>query len=393
MFNFKDIPFFDNHTHLIDTSNREITLRQFITPFAHGYGDILPEGAHFGDPVNSKPDSCTEDYLNTIVANLGVTKTLVAYLSELFGCEPKLETVLAERNKRSLADMKGYTEMLYRDQNIIGEMIDSPLPMGAPELNVFPAKIYRLWQIDPRITDYYKEASNYDELLERLDHEVRTAIAVDKFDGVKYHILEKMTQEPRIVSDAEAREAFTRAKAGDKLAYEDVYFAIFCHMLRLTQELEFPIHIHTGITGKTGHGIVRNLDPFVFCRMLNNDTYYRSRIVFLHCSYPNTRNVAVMANTYPYIWADMAQVLPWASLNFAQIVEEIIGMAPNTKIMFGTGSHNHPELIWMSSKIAKSALEFVMENCVKRGVLTKPQAVETAEQLLYKNALRLYGEK
>lgn len=392
MFNFKDIPFFDNHTHLIDTSNREITLRQLITPFAHGYGDILEEGSHFGDPVNAKPNSCTEDYLNNIVSNLGVTKTLVSYLSQLYCCEPKLETVLAERNKRTLADMKSYTEMLYKDQNIIAEMVDSPLPMGAPELECFPAKIYRLWQIDPRYSDYIKEATSYDELLARLDADVRYAIEVEHYDGVKYHVLEKMTQTPHIVDAEAARKDFDAAKAGDKMANETVYYAIFCHMLLLTQEINFPIHIHTGITGKTGHGLVQNLDPFVFCRMLNNDEYFRSHIVFLHCSYPNTRNVAVMTNTYPNIWLDMAQVLPWASLNFSQIIEEIIAMAPNTKIMFGTGAHNHPELIWMSSKIAKSALEFTMENCVKRGVLTIPQAIETAEQLLYKNAQRLYDK-
>jgi predicted TIM-barrel fold metal-dependent hydrolase len=164
-------------------------------------------------------------------------------------------------------------------------------------------------------------------------------------------------------------------------------------MLRLTQELEFPIHIQHRHHRQDRPRPGPQPGSLLLLPHAHNDTYYRSRIVFLHCSYPNTRNVAVMANTYPYIWADMAQVLPWASLNFAQIVEEIIGMAPNSKIMFGTGSHNHPELIWMSSKIAKSALEFVMENAVKRSVLTKPQAVETAEQLLYKNALRLYGEK
>ncbi len=393
MFNFKDIPFFDNHTHLIDTSNREISLREFITPFAHGYGDILAPGKHFGTPVNSDPASCTDDYLRTVAANLGVTKTLVAYLSELYRCEPNLDVVLAERNKRSLQDMKGYTEMLYRDQNIIAEMVDSPLPMGASELDVFPSKIYRLWQIDPRIVDYFKEAASYDELLDRLDAEVRHAILTEHFHGVKYHVLEKMTRKPHIVIADEARAQFAAAKAGDKLAYEEVYYGIFCHMLLLTQEIDFPIHIHTGITGKTYHGIMEQLDPFCFCEMLNNDEFYRSHIVLLHCSYPHTRNVAVMANTYPNIWADMAQVLPWASFNFAQIVEEIIAMAPNSKITFGTGSHNHPELNWMSAKIAKSALEFTLENCVKRGVLTIPQAVETAEQLLYKNALRLYDKQ
>ena len=46
---------------------------------------------------------------------------------------------------------------------------------------------------------------------------------------------------------------------------------------------------------------------------------------------------------------------------------------------------------WLAARIAKSALARVMDRQVERGLLSAEQAEETADQLLYKNALRLYG--
>ncbi len=389
MLDFSGLPFFDNHTHLIDVSNRTITMQEFISPFAHGYGDLLLPGTHFGDPVNAKPDSASEFYRQTIVANLGVVKTLVHYLSKLYGCAPDLDTVLEERNKRTIENAWSYTQTLYQEQTIIGEVVDSGLPMGDERLQCFPTPVYRLFQIDPLFTQALKSCDTYASLQNTLEQAVREALS-EGFVGVKYHVLEKMTQLPHLVSAEQAQKQYDAARRGERLAIEEVYYAVFAHMLLLTQELNFPIHIHTGITGKTGHGLVHHYDPFYFCPMLNDDRYFRSHLVFLHCSYPNPRNVAVMANSYPNIWLDMAQVLPWAALNFSQILEEILGMAPHSKIMLGTGAHNHPEIIWMSAKIAKSALACATGRMVQSGLLSEQQAFETAEQVLYKNAQALY---
>ena len=58
--------------------------------------------------------------------------------------------------------------------------------------------------------------------------------------------------------------------------------------------------------------------------------------------------------------------------------------------MLGSGQHHHAELVWMASKIAKKSLANVMERKVNAGLLSREQAIETAEQILYKNAARLY---
>jgi hypothetical protein len=390
MFNFSELSFFDNHTHLLNNSNREIDIRELIRPLAHGYGDLLPAGIHFGDPVHVNVNTASDEYMRVIVANLSVVKTLVHYLSQRFGCAPDIDVILKIRNSFTSVDMPAYTKSLFEEENIIGEVVDSALPMGDSKLNCFPTKIYRLFQLDPLFTTNLKLCVTYGELLDKLDAAVRAAIK-EGYIGVKYHVLEKTIQLPHLVEKDEAKQLYDLARGGDSFATEQVYYAVFAHMLGLTQELDFPIHIHTGITGKTGHGLVHNYDPLYFCPLLNSDRFFRSHIVFLHCSYPNTRNVAIMANTYPNIWLDISQILPWVSVNFPQIIEEVLGIAPHSKIMFGTGAHDHPEIIWMAAKIAKSSLETVMKNAVERGIFAQSQAHETAELLLYKNALRLYG--
>ena len=88
---------------------------------------------------------------------------------------------------------------------------------------------------------------------------------------------------------------------------------------------------------------------------------------------------------------DLGWSLPWLSLNMEQIIDEVLGMAPSTKIMFGTGQHNHAEMAWMSARVAKMALANVLNRKVDAGLLSEDQAREIGEQLLYRNAARLYG--
>jgi len=74
----------------------------------------------------------------------------------------------------------------------------------------------------------------------------------------------------------------------------------------------------------------------------------------------------------------------------ASVVEDIIGIAPHSKVTFGGGAHEHPELNWLCAKVAKLTMEELMEKAVGRTYMTAKQAEETAAQLLYKNAQRLY---
>jgi len=396
MFDFSQLPFFDNHTHLLNVTNREINLKEYMGPLNHGYVDTIPQngvfvpGQHAG---NNDPQWISDDMFYNVTCKMGVAKTWVHYLSQFFGCEETAEAVLAERNKRSLADMKAYTKSLYDDQHIIAEVVDAPHPMGDPAMNCFPCNVYRLFQTDPIVYKLISECENYEELLGKFDAAVRHAIVDEKFVGVKCHVLEVNYAAPHYVSATEAEAAFRRAKEGYPDAKETIYMATFCHMMLMTQELDFPVHLHTGLTGKMTYKDTRNCDPLCFIPLLNDARFVNSHLMFLHVGMPFVRSASVMAQTYPNVWIDFAQVLPWEVFNFPSILEDAMAFASHGKITFGTGAHGHPELNWISAKIAKKSLEVVLARAVDRDFMSVAQAEKTAEDLLYGNIMRLYKLK
>ncbi len=391
LFDFSGMPFFDDHTHLLNVTNREINLRDYIGPFNHGYVDNPPENQPFDTNVagNNRPQDISDEMLEFTVKNLGVVKFFTKSMSEFFGCDCTPEAVLAQRNKRSLADMVAYTKSLYQDQQIIAEVVDAPHPMGDPAMDCFPTKVFRLFQTDGLVYRLIRTCDSYQECEDRFDAALRQALK-EGFIGVKCHVLEVNRTAPHYVDATDAQRVYYAAKKGDLAAIEEVYYAIFCHMLLMTQQLGFPVHLHTGLTGKMTYQDVNLRNPLCFCELLNDKRFYRSHLMFLHAGYPDVRAASCMAQSYPNVWVDLAQVMPWEVVNMPSIIEDLMGFASHGKITLGSGAHGHPEINWITAKVAKQSLAVVMSRAVESGFMTKEQAVYTAECILFRNAQRLY---
>ena len=320
---------------------------------------------------------------------MGVVKVLVNQLAMHLGCEADPETVVRERNKLTKEDGYGYAKSLYEDMNIVGEVVDDGAPFGSTELDCFPTKIYRLFQMDPFYRGLLTTCESYDELKSAFDAGIRQRLE-EGFIGIKSHVFELCASPLCIVEDNEASASFEAAKKGDGTAFRTVYLALFEHVLVMTQELDFTVHIHTGCTGNP-NDLKYPTDPYGIEPIMRDHRYYAAHIVFLHGNPPDFGHDAWVCHAYSNVWMDLGWSLPWLSMNMEAILEQVLSMAPHSKIMFGTGQHDHAEMSWMAAKIAKSSLENVMESQVRRGLLSEAQAKETAEQLLYKNAFRLYG--
>lgn len=388
MFDFSNMPFFDDHTHRIDVRNREITPLELGVAFMHGWGTINPEDKPLG--ASAEVENCTPEYEDHVM-NMGVVKVAVNLLAQHFGCEAIPEAVVRERNKRTAIDGYGYAKSLYEDGRIVGEMVDDGAPFGDPALKCFPTRIFRLFQMDPLCRSLLASCQSYEDMKSAFDAGVRDRLA-EGFVGVKSHVFEICSQKLRVIEDSEAAERFQQAKGGDKLAFEDVYLALFEHVLTLTQALSFPVHVHTGCTGNP-NDLQTVTDPYAIAPLMRDHRFYRAHIVFLHGNPPDFKHDAWVTHSYPNVWMDLSWSLPWLSLNMEQIIEEVLSMAPHTKVMFGTGQHNHAEMVWVSAKVAKISLANVLEREVRRGLLSESQAVDIAEKFLYKNAERLYGIK
>lgn len=374
------IPFFDNHTHELDYDKTSYTETELSISFLHGFRDL--EGALEGG----------EDWVSEAQAydleQLGVVKTMVCHMSKQFHCAPTLAAVTQHRNEITKNGQWEYARKLYEEQYIIGTMVDSGLPMG-DEKAAFPCHVYRLYRMDPVVEKLLLTCGSYRDLKHEFLKKITDA-EKEGYAGVKCHIGELYTLAVYPVTEYEAEKAYPSALLGDGKANEIVYFALFSELMKLCGELDLPIHIHTGCTGGSGNGKIQNLNPFLMAPYLNNREYQKTKIIFLHSSYPHVRNAALMAHMFPNVWMDMSWALPWTSLDFAATLQSVLAVAPHSRILFGSGQHGIPEMSWIAAKTARSSLGYVLDHAVTCGTLTKEQALDTAEMILYKNASRLY---
>ena len=75
-FDFSHLPYFDNHTHLLNVTNREIDLKEYMGPINHGYVDTIPENAHFSPNSyagNNSPQWLSDDMFENVTLNMGLS--------------------------------------------------------------------------------------------------------------------------------------------------------------------------------------------------------------------------------------------------------------------------------------------------------------------------------
>ena len=389
---FSKKAFFDHHTHLLDPDMVELTKKDFVMRFLHGFQDT--------EPWDKGADSAysygyASDWQVNNIGNLGVVKVVTNNLAELFGCEPTIDAVLAARNARiggSKEKLREYTRELYHSQNIIATVLDSNDPWEDTKDQVFPCEVFRLYNFENDFYELLPTAASFESLISEMMDRIREAVS-DGFAGLKGHCAENYTMAVKYISDQEAEQLLPAAKRGDREAEMMVFDAMYKHVMVIAQELDVPFHIHSGTTGfnRPTARYIPYLDPFLFVPFLDADMkFLKTKVVFLHQGYPYTRHAGMMAYSYPNIFVDTSWVLPWNAFAFRTSIEDLLGVCPHDKIFFGTGQHGFPEIAWTAAKVAKACLEDVMDDQVRMGMISEEQAEYTAEQLLSENAKWLY---
>ncbi|MEW6670709.1 MAG: amidohydrolase family protein [Thermodesulfobacteriota bacterium] len=387
MLNFNDLPFIDHHCHPYDPKYATLEPEFLAREFFHGMGDIPdPKAAkarHWG----------ATDALRYHFPFMGVVQTLICQLSKLLDCPADLEAVAQARNRITSKSFSDYISLLYKDAGIVGTVLDTGLPVNDPLLDLMPGKKLRLFQFEPPLNKFLKTCGSYQELLKNFQETLERAVTNDGFIGVKVHLAEQVGFDVLPVRDDEAAAVFPKAKAGDNTAYKKLYTAVFTAVLLQCQELDVPVHLHSGFTGGMWKGPIHNADPFLLGPFLKNTEFLKTKIVLLHAGFPWTKQAGQMAHAFPHVWVDMGQMTPWASLRIAECYRDVMAWAPLSKIVVGSGGHGTPEIAWLSAKTAKIALAEVLEDAVRLGLMEKKYAQLTGRMILHDNAARLYGVK
>jgi predicted TIM-barrel fold metal-dependent hydrolase len=384
MLDFTSVPVIDNHCHPFDPKKAMLDSESLAREFYHGIGDIPKPG------ISPRLWGATDE-LRYHFPNMGVVQTMVCQLSKVLGCESRLDEVAAERNRRTSESFAGYVDLLYRDAGIVGTVLDSDLPLDDPVLAIFPGKVMRLFQMGQIIQRLLKQSESYQELLRTYQEALDRAIRHDGFVGVKSHLAEEVGFGVEPVSETEAKASFSKAKAANLEAYKRLYVAIFTATLVQCQELEVPVHIHAGMTGGLWNGPISDADPFLLVPLIRRPEFLRTRVVLLHGAYPWIQHAAAVAHALPHVWVDMSWTTPWISLRIVECYRDVIGMAPLSKLMIGSGGHGTPEIAWLSAKLAKIALGKTLGDDVRLGLLSQQQAEKAGRMILHDNAAKLYG--
>jgi len=385
MLDFTANPVIDNHSHPFDLAKAKMDFEALARVFYHGMGDIPLAGVkrarHWG----------ASDDLRHHLLHMGVVQTLVSQLSKIFGCQAELEAVALERNRRTSESFADYAKFLYEDGRIVGSVVDSGLPKNDPLLSLVPGKIMRLFQMDPHIDRLLRESASFPEFLQKYKENLNRAVKEEGFVGVKSHLAELVGFGVEPVAESEAEALFPGAKANHYEAYQKFYVAIFTATLLQCQELGIPLHLHSGLTGGLWKGPISNADPFLLAPFISQPPFLQTRIVFLHGGFPWIQHAAELAHALPHVWVDMGWTTPWISLRMAECYRELIGIAPLSKLMVGSGGHDTPEIAWLAAKTAKIALQEALGDAVRLGLIVQKKAEKVGRMILHDNAARLYG--
>lgn len=371
-FDFTEESFFDNHTHLLDMQKTTVSVDDFIKNYYHG--------------IVTRKDAAMEH-----LPYQGVVMSLVNCMSKYLDCEADLKSVVDARNKVTDTPEKlaAYIEKMYADGKVIGTTLDCELPMGHEDTKCFPCETFRLYQFEKPLFSLLESEDSYDDLLLKMKEAVSQA-AKEGFIGIKSHIAERFGLDVYEVTAEQARKQFAAAKAGDKEATKEVYYAVFAEMLTLCADVDITVHMHTGSSGMGKFREVYTMDPVRLAPFLTNDKYAETKIVLLHGSFPYIRHAAMMAFNFPNVYMDISQTVPWDSISLSSILEDAMALAPHDKIILGSGQHFYSETAWLAAKIAKNALAWSMEKLVDQNMLNEKQAAESARMILSDNALNLY---
>ncbi|MDI6725574.1 MAG: amidohydrolase family protein [Smithellaceae bacterium] len=385
---FAKSPVVDNHSHVLEPEKKTIKPIGLAREFQHGMADIPTPGV-----AKAKLWGATDDLLFHF-PHMGVVRTAVCQLAKLFDCEPDLEIVTAERNRRTEAGgLSGYAKMLYNDAGIVCSVMDSNLPLNDPILDLTPGLKLRLLQMDPLLKGLLKTCDSYAELLRSFQERVERAMRQDGFVGIKSHLGELVGFGAEQVAADEAERVYGAAAADDGEAFKKVYMAVWLETMLQAQDLKFPLHIHTGFTGGLWNGPMSNCDPFLLVPILRQPRFLQTRLVLLHAAYPWIQHAAALAHAFPHVWVDIGWTTPWISLRIVECYREFIGMAPLSKLMIGSGGHGSPEISWLAAKLAKIALGEVLTDAVRLGLMVEKDAEQTGRMILHDNAARMYALK
>jgi predicted TIM-barrel fold metal-dependent hydrolase len=317
------------------------------------------------------------------------------WLAERFGCAPDPDSVAAARFDALRTEGVGYVHRLLAEQRIVGLVTDEGYPQPTVPAEEFEpvagAAVHRVVRIEPLIDRLRTSSSSLSELHDALEAELAASADDPRTVAFKSTIAYRTGLDVEDVSEADARSAFDRWKddgfAETRHHAKPVRDFLLYRTLDVAAARGLAMHIHTGDGDPDvvfGHAKPSDLYPLLVARM-------GQPIVLIHGGHPWSHETAYIASVLPNAYADLSVLLPWAASGADGPLALLVGMVPTSKLLYASDEASEPEVLWLSARIGRAAVERVLGDAVDRGFLTVDEATRAGEGILGGNTRRLHG--
>jgi predicted TIM-barrel fold metal-dependent hydrolase len=305
------------------------------------------------------------------------------------------EDEVVERRFAELShDPAAYYARLWSDAGIEGLLVDEGYPqpriVGTELGREAGVPVHRVARIEPFIEEAREAATSFHELEDAFVAALERA-AAEGAVAFKSIIAYRTGLDVRAWSATEAEAAFSAWRgagfAESREHAKPVRDALLRRTLEVARQVDRPVHIHCG--GGDPSIVYSHARPQALFPLLHE--FRHQPVVLIHGGWPWMEEAAFIASVLPLVYLDVSVMAPWASLAIDQKLEMLLGVAPTSRVVYGSDHASEPEVLWFTAHVVRRSLERVLSRAIEHDWMTTDEALATGFAVMAGNTRRLHG--
>jgi hypothetical protein len=316
-------------------------------------------------------------------------------IAQLLECEPEEEAI---RERRTQLGVEKLTQRCFEASKLKaiflddGFFADEILPVEWHEQFVPVQRILRLESLAQNLMN---EVDNFETFVERFRNEIDPPPAgVVALKSIVAYRTGLDIQHLTPKDFAERSFYALKQDAQDKrlrLADKPLIDFLITQALEIAAKHRMPVQFHTGFGDPDLD--LRLSNPLYMRSLLEDQRFRNVPIVLLHASYPYSQEAGYLASVYPQVYLDFGLAVPFLSVaGMRSTVQQLLELAPTSKLMYSSDAHHIPELYYLGAKWGREVLGQVLDEAIKDSDLTVREAESVARAILCDNAYALHIE-
>lgn len=314
-------------------------------------------------------------------------------IAQILECEPEEKAIVERRQELGLKEL---AQRCFQASNLKAIFLDD----GFLPKEILPVawhaqfvSVQRIFRLEYLAENLLMELSNFNTFLERFRSEIDPPPAgvVALKSIAAYRTGLDIQRTPRDFAEHRFYQLKKEAKNQPvRLADKPLIDFLVTQALEIAEKHRIPVQFHTGFGDPDLD--LRLGNPLGLRSLLEEKCFRNVPIVLLHASYPYTQEAGYLASVYPQVYLDCGLAVPFLSVaGMRRVMQQLLELAPTSKLMYSSDAHNIPELYYLGAKWGREVLAQVLDEAIKDSDLTAKEAESVAMAILCDNAQALHS--